>query len=232
MPTPTNASPTGRNLSEISSGLFSLILSLRGNSEYGDEATLRERIREYLDGIYAQGQRAGIRREDLEAAGYPLVAFLDETILSSDWQHRERWRDHPLQLELFGERTAGVRFFERLEEARRGGEATRDLLEVFHLCLTLGFEGRYRVTGREELDGLKRAVRRELNLRPDDLREVRLAPHGKRPDSPTARESDGFPFWRYAAVGGGVVVVLYIVFTFWMNGAAGGALDALPPPLY
>jgi type VI secretion system protein ImpK len=227
MVSPNSGPPAGRNLQEISSGLFSLILSLRANQDFGDENSLRRRIREYLDGIYAQGLKAGIPREDLEAVAFPLVAFIDETILNSGWDQRDRWAAHPLQLELFGERTAGTRFFEKLEDVRRAGATKRDLLEVYHLCLTLGFQGKFRITGRDELDGIKASVRRELDLRPDDRREVRLSPHGKRPDNPTVGGGDSFPFWRIAGVAGGVVAVMYVVYLVWINQAAGSAEQAL-----
>ncbi|MCA9753117.1 MAG: DotU family type IV/VI secretion system protein, partial [Gemmatimonadetes bacterium] len=96
-----------QSLPDLASSLFSLILSLRGSSAYGSEADLRGRINEYLERIEKEGREAGIAREDLEAVKYPLIAFIDETILNSDWDGRERWRERPLQLDHYGEVVAG-----------------------------------------------------------------------------------------------------------------------------
>ena len=135
------------SLPDMAATLFSLILSLRTSSNYGSENDLRRKIAGYLDQIDKEGLEAGIAREDLEAVKYPLVAFIDETILNSEWKGRESWREHPLQLDLFGETVAGERFFERLDKVRRAGEGKAELLEIYYLCMALGFEGKYKIAG-------------------------------------------------------------------------------------
>jgi type VI secretion system protein ImpK len=135
------------SLPDLAASLFSLILSLRTSAAYGREDELRSRINEYLGRIDREGRDAGIAREDIEAAKFPLVAFIDETILNSNWEGRERWREHPLQLDLYRETVAGERFFERLEKIRAKGEAKADLLQIYWLCLVLGFEGKYKLLG-------------------------------------------------------------------------------------
>jgi type VI secretion system protein ImpK len=218
---------SGRSLQDLSTGLFSLILSLRSSSDYGPEEALRQKIINYLTSIEREGLAAGIPRPEVEAVKFPLVAFIDETIINSDWEHRQSWRDRPLQLELFGERMAGTRFFEQLAEVRRAGEARREVLEIYHLCLTLGFQGQYRISDRQHLDKLLADVRRELGYSTRRTREIRLAPHGKRRDAPVARQPTGFPFWRVLGLAAGAVAVLFVVFWFWINRAAEQALKAL-----
>jgi type VI secretion system protein ImpK len=55
------------------------------------------------------------------------------------------WSGRPLQEELFGEHMGGELFFRYLQPTltRQDSEETADLLEVFQLCLLLGFRGRY-----------------------------------------------------------------------------------------
>lgn len=222
--------PAERGLQELASGLFSLILSLRAGGDYGPEEGLRRKITAYLASVEREGLERGFSRDDVDALKFPLVAFIDETILHSNWEHRERWRDHPLQLDLFGERAAGVRFFEHLEKVRRGGEAKRDLLEVYHLCLTLGFEGQYRISGRDKLQPLIEEVRRELGYSSRYDREIRLSPNGKKRDDPVGTRGDPLPSWRIAAIVAGGLVVLFIVGKILLEGAAGRAWRALPLP--
>jgi type VI secretion system protein ImpK len=55
------------------------------------------------------------------------------------------WAQQPLQEEIFGDHVAGENFFRHLSEllARQDSEDLADLLEVFQLCLLLGFRGKY-----------------------------------------------------------------------------------------
>jgi type VI secretion system protein ImpK len=226
----TAAAPARRSLQDLSAGLFSLILSLRSSSDYGGEEELRQRILDYLASIEREGLASGIPRQDIEMVKFPLVAFLDETIINSEWPFRENWRNRPLQLELFGEYMAGARFFEYLDRVRRAGPAQRAVLEIYHLCLTLGFEGQYRFAGREQLPGVLAGVRQELGYDPRDRREIRLAPNGKRRDNPTAGMRDTFPFWRVAGIAAGTLVVLFVIFWLWVDRALDQALKGLPSP--
>ncbi len=219
-----------RGLQDLAAGVFSLILSLRTSSDYGGEEELRRRITAYLDSVEREGLEQGLPRDDVEALKFPLVAFIDETILHSSWEHRERWRDRPLQLDLFGELRAGIRFFDQLDQVRRGGEAKRDLLEVYHLCLTLGFEGKYRISGREKLQPLIDEIRRELGYSTRYSREIRLSPHGKKRDDPIGGQGDRLPRWRIVAIGAGALLVLFVIGKLLLEGAAARALRALPMP--
>jgi len=39
------------------------------------------------------------------------------------------------------------------------------------------------------------------------------------------RSKDEFPFWRLAAIGGAILVVLFLIFLFWINYTTGQAVD-------
>jgi len=169
--------PQRASLLELTSGVFTLILSLRQASDLGPEDSLRQRITTHLAGLEREALDLGIVREDLDLIRFALVAFIDETILSSDWNQREVWCDRPLQLDLFAERRAGGRFFDELSHLRRQGEVKRELVEVYHQCLNLGFEGQYQVSGRDQLAVVKSDLERYLGIDARDRRELKLSPH-------------------------------------------------------
>jgi type VI secretion system protein ImpK len=215
------------SLPDLASSLFSLILSLRGSSAYGQEADLRARIAEYLDRIDKEGQEAGIARDDLEAAKYPLVAFIDETILNSEWTGRERWRERPLQADLYGEVVAGERFFERLDKVRQGGESKAHLLEIYYLCLALGFEGKYKILGRPKLDQLVDQVRRDLGFGRSQLGRAPISPNGRRRDASRGGGAAGWPWLKIVAGVGGGLVLLFVVLSLLIGMTESGALKIL-----
>lgn len=215
------------SLLELTSGVFAMILSLRQASDLGQEESLRQRITSYLAGLEREGLDLGVMREDLDKARFALVAFIDETILDTNWSQREVWRDRPLQLDLFAERRAGGRFFDELDHLRRQGEPKREVVEVYHQCLNLGFEGQYRISGRDQLAVVRSDLDRYLGFDARDRRELKLSPHGKRRDTAYALAKDEFPFWRLAAVAGGILVILFVIFLIWINYTSGQAVGSI-----
>jgi type VI secretion system protein ImpK len=215
------------SLPDLAASAFSLILSLRTSANYGRESELRKRIGGYLDQIDKEGRDAGIAREDLEAAKYPLVAFIDETILNSRWEGRESWRERPLQLDLYGETVAGERFFERLEKLRARGESKADQLEIYYLCLALGFEGKYKLAGVERLRRLTDEVRRELGYSRSKLARAAIAPNGRRRESNKKGVDDGLPIWKIAGASAGGLLLLFLLLYLLIGQTEGGALQKL-----
>ena len=95
-----------------------------------------------------RGRAAGYATADVRLAIFALVVMVDERLLGSAWPGRTAWLERPLQLVLFDINAGGEEFFLRLEHLRRVGgagtaEQTADLLEIFLLCLRLGFRGRH-----------------------------------------------------------------------------------------
>ena len=147
------------NLSEVFTDIFILAAHLRGTREYGDPDTLRRRIIDMFESAEQKGKGSGCSEESLRQARFALAALLDETIMSSSWSRKDSWSSNTLQYEFFRENIAGVEFFNRLEALRRSPAADAGLLEVYYLCLVLGFEGQYKIHNREKLKFLRKNLR-------------------------------------------------------------------------
>ena len=89
----------------------------------------------------AQGHQ--YRPHLLLAARYVLCAFIDETILSTQWGNRSEWHSQNLLNTFQREPWGGERFFVILERSCEDPSTHIDLLELMYLCLSLGFEGKY-----------------------------------------------------------------------------------------
>ena len=78
--------------------------------------------------------------DDFDLARFAVVAWVDETLLSSPWQDKEHWQKESLQRLYYQTADAGELFFDRLNAI---GPHQRDVREVYYLCLAMGFKGRY-----------------------------------------------------------------------------------------
>ncbi|EOC8733090.1 DotU family type IV/VI secretion system protein, partial [Acinetobacter baumannii] len=96
-----------------------------------------------------------------------FCALIDETIVTqqdpSYFNLQNSWLISPLQLSLFGSQLAGYQFFEILEQLRSRGKERLAALEVFHYCLLLGFQGKYRIESIESLNHLVARVGDEID---------------------------------------------------------------------
>jgi type VI secretion system protein ImpK len=123
---------------------------------------LRQRVVAGLDGVTNHGRTVGLPEADLAEARYALVAFIDEQVLKSSWPGRAEWMNQPLQLLYYQEYTAGENFFVRLRAMLQNGSRPF-ALEIYYLCMALGFRGAYGVSGDvSAVNGLIEAARREL----------------------------------------------------------------------
>jgi type VI secretion system protein ImpK len=102
-------------------------------------------------------------------------------VLNSNEPVRPEWERRTLQEELFGQTDAGVVFFEKLDHfrTRRDSPQLADILEVYLLCLLLGFEGRYAGGLRGELH----SITEKLRTRIEDIRgwSRQISPSGDLP---------------------------------------------------
>lgn len=77
-----------------------------------------------------------------ELARYALVSWIDEVLVDTPWDGRAWWSNHVLEVELFNTRLCFERFYVWAQEAST--LPNRDALEVFYVCVVLGFRGLYR----------------------------------------------------------------------------------------
>src|SRR5439155_6399244 len=108
-----------------------------------------------------EGRRAGYPSVDVKYALYAVIAYVDETVLNSGQPAFESWAMRPLQEEIFGKQVAGEAFFQYLNQlmTREDSEDLADVLEVYLLCLLLGFRGRYATSAQDTLDTIIARVR-------------------------------------------------------------------------
>ena len=159
---------------------------------------LHQRLRGFVDALLDRGPREGYQERDVRDMAYALVALADEMAQGMSENVRRYWTANLLQLRYFNENVAGDGFFTRLEAARRDARRI-EVLEVYYLCLLLGFQGKYAIRGGEiELLNLIDALRGELAQALDIPDE--LSPSAERPDDFVRKARGRMPF-LWVAVG-------------------------------
>jgi type VI secretion system protein ImpK len=206
-----------RSLVDLCSEAFSLIFHIHAGNDPGHPEDLRKNINLLFRDLEKQAKRCGYSEEDIKAARYALCALIDETILNSRWSFRVQWGDRPLQLEHFNDNMAGERFFDLLDRVRQKGRRKADLLEVFCMCLILGFQGKYKLRGLDELAQLiNTLVEEEKNYRGSPSN---LASHWKIPEESVERPANIIPRWAWMTGLAAILIVIlsFLVFKLWLG---------------
>ena len=204
--------PALRDLLE--DGIYLLFLLRDGNAPKSS-AELNRCLDQFFANFEKQARNFGKPVEQVEFSRYAFCALLDEIVLDADFPLHDEWARMPLQLRLFGEHLAGEGFFERLRTLRADPVKNIEALEVFHVCLLLGFKGKFLLEGLEKRDYLTHQLGQEIQRirgeKPD------FAPHWKLPHRFQEFVRNEMPIWFYSALLALVGVTVFVVFRLMLD---------------
>jgi type VI secretion system protein ImpK len=149
------------NLALIYQEILTAITRFRSNRQAATHADVfRNQMKAAISAAESAATANGYPAEDTRLATFAVVAFLDESILNSNNPAFADWARMPLQEELFGGHTAGEIFFQCIDRLLPRGDSPHlaDVLEVFALCLLLGYRGRYSLSGQEGISTVLEAI--------------------------------------------------------------------------
>lgn len=205
---PAGAGTTPQTLLDLMyDGFYALFMLKNGNGPQ-DNAEFGHKMTQFLDDFGRSAKKQGASPDDVDAAKYAFCAAVDEIILRSPFAIRDAWGRRPLQLVLFGDQLAGENFYQRLEALRARGSNHIQALEVFHMCLLLGFQGRYLLEGTEKLNYLTARLGDEIaNMKG---KRGGFAPHADRPDQIAHKLRSDLPLWVLGSVLGLICLLGYV----------------------
>lgn len=159
--------PTGRinSLAYCFQEPLTAILRVRGKRQAVQDAEqFRNQMRRALQSAMNEARGLGYSSELVQLSVFATVAYLDESVLNLQNPAFAEWARRPLQEELFGGHTAGETFFRNLQDllGRQDARDVADCLEVYCLCLLLGYKGRYAFGGAGEIQAYLRRVREKM----------------------------------------------------------------------
>lgn len=228
-----NEAPTSAagGLVEFSAPIAKQIADLPTENPSPDASALRTRLEDLFRTFESRAIRAGYTESEVLAAKYALTAVLDESILLSELPAKEEWLGRPLQMVFFDDFSAGEEFYVKLDAVRTGkSPRSGDVLEVFHLCLALGFKGKYGdARGAERRRVLMDAIAAEIAQARGVSAEAPLSPQGLPPEASVGaarqlRFLGAGPLWVVPLTV--IVVVLILVIVFGIRNES--AISAIP----
>jgi len=217
----------GWNLALAFQEVFTAIVRLRSNrQQVTNSEAFRGQMKQALQRAEQEARSGGYKAEDVRQVLFAVVAFLDESVLGSRNPVFADWPRLPLQTELFGHQIAGEVVFQELQKTlgRADSAETCDVLEVYGLCLLLGFRGRYAAAGAGDLQSLVTAIQ-------EKLRRVRgpsgpLSPRGLLP-SDAVRVAHSDPWVRRLGILTISIVALtliaFVIFKLVLNSGLSGS---------
>jgi len=221
--------PEGSNtLIAGSFSLLSLVTKLRNLPFHNAVNELQERLIGEIKGFENSTLQKGASRNQVDIAKYFLCSLIDETVLNTPWGSESGWAHNSLSSLFFKKMVGGEEFFQILARLKQQSTQNLNLLELAYLCLSLGFEGKYRYTNtglhalekeRQELylliQRIKGDSQPDLSIRWQGLRDLR---------NPLIRH---VPLWVFAGVAGVLLMLIYMGFAFAIRGSSDRVYDKL-----
>jgi type VI secretion system protein ImpK len=220
--TPSAVQPA---LADLCGDLLAFALQLKRSSDPGDAEAMRQKIDEQFRNLETKARQADVPQEDVQQAKYAIAAFIDEMILTSSWGLKDSWADKPLQLAYFNDFSAGEEFYNKVDALR--GAKKNAVLEVYYLCLALGFRGKYvDLQGMEKKKVLMDTILREMRGAAPAPGAGGLSPSWQPPDALPGIVKN-FPAWFVAAACGLVIILLFILLSTLLGSSAENLINSL-----
>ncbi|MGF1703483.1 type IVB secretion system protein IcmH/DotU [Photobacterium makurazakiensis] len=147
-----NGQPFENRLLNESSDLLSFAVSVKRMQCPEDLFAFRAELKQAITELKYKIAKLEYPPSVADKTCFMFAAMLDEQIVHSPWGEAAGWENQSLVSELFGIKNGGEQFYIVAERALLQPVLLVDLLELIFILLKVGFKGRFRVDGREQLN--------------------------------------------------------------------------------
>jgi type VI secretion system protein ImpK len=131
--------------------VFEYVLGMLDRIESGEEPHPEQARTYFHSQLLNRAERKLGATADWAFARKALIYWTDEVLTNAHWQGRGWWINNPLEVLLLeGHAERAKDFFVNAKKAMEGGAI--DALEVYYLCVILGFRGLYENPDAHALD--------------------------------------------------------------------------------
>jgi type VI secretion system protein ImpK len=144
--------------------LLSEVVRLKGCPAQESLQVLNDRLSSGVALFETRALHDGVENSQVVAARYVLCSVIDEAVVTTAWGSQSDWSQTSLLSRFHNETFGGEKFFSLLERMSRNPIKYIAMLELMYVCLSLGFEGKYRVMERGvlQLESLRDALYRQI----------------------------------------------------------------------
>lgn len=196
-----------------------------------DIAALRSQAMQEIRLFDDRLRAADVVPEDALVARYILCTFFDSAVLNTPWGAHSDWSGQSLLVTFHREKSGGEKFFQILERIAAQPARYVDLIELQYVCLTLGYEGMYRLEPRGEvrLAELQHELFRHIRGA-RQLRDEELSPQWRGVGDRRKRLFRYLPWWIIATSACAILTVAFAVYSLRLNAMAAPIKTALLQP--
>ncbi|MDD2369787.1 MAG: type IVB secretion system protein IcmH/DotU [Sulfuricurvum sp.] len=132
--------------------------------DLGDVGNVHVLLIEEIEAFTQNAAKENIDSSEVLVARYLLCTFLDELICSTHWGKNNDWARDSLLGHFYRETYGGEKFFQLLTKLLASPANNIHLLEFMYVCISLGFEGKYRIQtrGKMELDAIRENLYKQI----------------------------------------------------------------------
>jgi|HubBroStandDraft_1064217.scaffolds.fasta_scaffold00043_45 type VI secretion system protein ImpK len=193
---------------------------------------LRQRLLGEFQTFDSAARKAGQSELAVRQADYILCATLDDVVANTPWGMAADWARQSLARTRHNDATGGEQVFRLLDEYRQDPANQIAGIELLYFCLSLGFEGRLRISqqGGAEMVRLRESLHRLLRQYRGE-RERELSPQWRGIEGGRGL-SFSLPLWAVAAAAAVIVTLGYFGFSYKLNELSDQAyseIAGLPP---
>lgn len=220
--------PNVNDLISCAATLIGVYSQLKNTMAHNDESGLYSRLINEIKLFEKHSKELMIKPETVLASRYILCTMLDEAIMNTPWGSTGQWSQHTLLSTFHNETAGGEKFFLILDRMRETPAENIEIIELMYLCLSIGFEGKYRViyNGKEQIelirDDLFSLIR---NFRGEFERDLSFGWTGQLGKTSTLTEY--LPVWVVASVFSMIMFFSYLGFHLWLSESSSNVMDRI-----
>lgn len=205
-------------LVNAASTLIAVFEKTRHTARHPDVGGLHKRLTHEIKSFEQNAKEVGIKPEIVLAARYLLCSALDEAVLHTPWGDQSAWGQRTLLSVYHGETSGGEKCFAILDRMQQAPSENLEMLELFYIFLSLGFEGKYRLLdrGRDKIEVLRDDLYRTIRTYRGDF-ERSLSTRWQGLGKVRKTLSHYVPLWVAVSIFAVVLFLGYGGFAYWMR---------------
>lgn len=210
------------------STLIAVFAKTRSAVSHPDVGGLHQRLINEIKTLEAELRDLGLKQEVQLSVRYLMCSVLDEAVLNTPWGTESAWAQRTLLSVFHGETSGGEKSFLILDRLRQSPSENLEVIELFYICLSLGFEGRYRFMnrGKEALDQVREELFSIIRRQRGDY-ERALSPAWGGLGRTRNPLTEYIPLWVVVALMGTILFFSYSGLRYWLYASSNPVADEI-----